>query len=871
MPTDLPLLERDATLARLDQALAAARAGTGGCVVITGEAGMGKTRVLDAWRDGTAGAVQWLRSACDALHTPRPLGPLVDLADVFPPALARTVHAATTYNGLFPDLMGWLGRTQPTPVLVIDDLHWADEATLDAVRYVGRRIAQTPALLVLALRDGEADMPAPVRQTLAQIERAGAIRMALAPLSVAAVSELARGRHLDGAAVHRLTSGNPLFVAQVLETPVGRVPASVRNAVLDRLDTLTPKARGVAEWVSTSPGGLEWALLQALEPAAAEGVDTLHRVGLLDVVPPLVGFRHELVRLAVHESMPPGRRMALHGALADGLSGAPARAGVLARRVHHAAQAGRVADVVALAPMAADEALRVSAHAAAESLFDLALSHAAAAGVPDHTCAAWHESRARLRSRRRDLEASAADWRDAQALYRGMGDRVGQARTLANLALLSSPREEAITLAREALDGLPDSPVGPEHALARYALALALANRGQPGPAVAHAQTAVAMGETAGHVGVLTQALSVCAAVKLSLSADDEAFNMLERSISLAVEHQLSDHAAAAWVNLVGLRLMHAQYPRLFEALAQALPYGQAHDLDLATMQLRIRQLLALVETGRWTEADNTLAALRRDFEDLPRTCETADLVAVRLNGLRGKVDDEAAWAARVKKARAGGTELLPADAMGYAAEAAWLRGDAVQAAYWAREALGQASAPWLVGRLRRTLRAAGQTLPPQDDLPAPFRSSESGQWREAHDAWLALGCPYEAALELLDGDAQALQQALDSLCQLGAEAAAAMARQRLRGLGVRRGVRGPRRAPAGAAFGLTGREQTVGQLLAQGLSNAAIAQRLHRSERTVEHQVSSILAKLGVRQRARAIVILMSTPEPPETPEGFG
>jgi DNA-binding NarL/FixJ family response regulator len=148
--------------------------------------------------------------------------------------------------------------------------------------------------------------------------------------------------------------------------------------------------------------------------------------------------------------------------------------------------------------------------------------------------------------------------------------------------------------------------------------------------------------------------------------------------------------------------------------------------------------------------------------------------------------------------------------------------------------------------------------LPPLEAAIAlPYRLEIEGDWRAASDAWAELGCVYESALALLGGDEAALRAALDRFESLGAGPAASIARRRLRKLGASGLRRGPYAHARQHAFGFTQRENDVAQLLSLGLSNAAIAARLHRSERTVEHHVANVLAKLGVTSRAQALLKL--------------
>jgi DNA-binding NarL/FixJ family response regulator len=128
-----------------------------------------------------------------------------------------------------------------------------------------------------------------------------------------------------------------------------------------------------------------------------------------------------------------------------------------------------------------------------------------------------------------------------------------------------------------------------------------------------------------------------------------------------------------------------------------------------------------------------------------------------------------------------------------------------------------------------------------------------AGDWRGAIRAWRELDAPYEAALAAMFGDDRAARDALAALHRLGARAAV-RAFTRDRGARAGRGLRGPRRTTLANAAGLTRREQEVLAHVAQGLTNAAIADALSLSERTVAHHVSAILGKLGVSTRTAAV-----------------
>ena len=490
------LLEREPALAALGTALSDVRSGQGRCVLVTGEAGVGKTSLLDAAVQADHGRFHWLRAGCDALHTPRPLGPLVDLCGALPEALAHAIHAGQTYNGLFPALLAWL-RHPPAPrVLVIEDLHWADEATLDCVRYLGRRMADAGFALLLTLRPEQLDAHPPLRQTLAALNAAATLRIELGPLSPAAVAVLA-GRHQRRAeGLHALTGGNPFYLQQLLNAAPGALPGSLRDTVLAQADLLAPPVRDALDTLCCSPGGLELEQLLALHPQAVPGLDSPAARALVEARPPWLVFRHELARRALEEALPPLRRWQVHRGLLERLQTLPAQPGLLARQVHHAATAGLAAQGWALAPKAAAEAEAVSAYRAAVRLMQLALAHshgapaAERAQLLDHLALRLHNIQA--------SEESTAALREAIALKQAAGDRVGSAISLAQLALQLTPDPQALGLAEQAVAALDGQFDNAGAGAAFSAMAIALANAGRSAEALQHAQQALRSAEASG-------------------------------------------------------------------------------------------------------------------------------------------------------------------------------------------------------------------------------------------------------------------------------------------------------------------------------------------------------------------------------------
>jgi predicted ATPase len=197
-------------------------------------------------------------------------------------------------------------RERPGAVLVLEDVHWADEGTLDVLRLLGRRMQDVPALAIVTFRDDE---PGPLRVVLGELATAmGVERIELPPLSAEAVRTLAEPHGIDADALHRSTGGNPFYVTEVLSAPAAAIPATVRDAVLARAARLSPPARELLERLAVIPGAADPELIDT----ADEPLDECLLSGMTRLDGRAVAFRHELARLALQREVPPRRRAALH-------------------------------------------------------------------------------------------------------------------------------------------------------------------------------------------------------------------------------------------------------------------------------------------------------------------------------------------------------------------------------------------------------------------------------------------------------------------------------------------------------------------------------------------------------------------------------
>ena len=649
-PPSAELLDREDALGALGRALAAARRGAGRLVLISGEAGIGKTALVRAFC-ARAGPEQLLVGACDGLRTPRPLGPVLDIAAAVGGRLEDAVATGRPLNVVFDALLGEL-RSRCGSVVVLEDLHRADEATLEILGLLGRRVEQLGVLVLVTYRADELPRTHPLRIVLGDLATSSAVaRVELEPLSPGAVARLAAPDGVDAADLHAKTGGNPFFVTEALAGSRGEVPATVRDAVLARTARLGMEARELLDAVAIVPERAELWLLEAIAGPRIDALDECLASGVLRGERQAVAFRHELARLAVEESVGPHRRVALHRAALRALREPPGGRRDLARLAHHAEAADDAAAVLEFAPAAARRAAAVGAHREAAAQYARALRHGGRLPLAE---------RAELLERR-SFECYLSDERhgatgaleEALECWRALGDR--RREGLASDALASrrwcasdiSGAEAAIARAVELLE-----PLGPSPELARvYAGASSIAmNLEKADDAFAWGDRALALIDEAHDVETFARQLNNTGTMALLLGRR-EGRDALERSIAVAAAAGLDVHVGRGYIHL-GWAGSRTRDFRLIDRLADGIEYCTEHGLELWRLYLIAYRARADLDRGRWSDAAEAASYIlgRPHRAPLLRLLALTVLATVRARrgdpGVEGPLEEASAIAA---------------------------------------------------------------------------------------------------------------------------------------------------------------------------------------------------------------------------------
>jgi DNA-binding CsgD family transcriptional regulator len=859
----MELVDRDIPLQELNTAWHHAAIQEGCAVLIYGEAGIGKTALVEQFVHQQKKPIRLLWGACDALFTPRPLGPLHDIAAQTQGSLSQLLQAEATPSMIFAACLHEL-QSQPT-IVVVEDIHWADEATLDLLKYLGRRIHLTHSLLIVTYRDDALNPQHLLRLLLGDLATSAAVHhLALTPLSTAAVGKLAAGRLIDLELLYKQTGGNPFYVTEVLATEQEGIPPTVRDAVLARAARLSLSGRAVLNAAAVIGPRIEAWLLKEVVQAEANAVEESLTNGILLAQGNQFLFRHELSRQTILDAILPHQRTFLHQTVLDVLKTLPPAAQEVTRLAHHAASANDKKAILKYARRAGQEAAQLGMHRAATTWFELVLPHVEALSVQEQI--ELYENYA-LANQSRDLDKSFGAFQQVANLAQATDQPVVQGLAVVRMAVVRyrlGEQDACDHLLQEALTLL--EPLSPNRALVSAYPLVAMRHlfQGEAETAVIFAEKGYQMALQSENIDNVLQAYQVVGLCTMPLNHSQGLYH-LEQCLQMALDNKQFRMAGAVYSNLIMHKLDVYQTNQVEALVLKAKAYQVEHDLDFNLNMTQAWEAMLCLYQGRWLECEAISTAVLQvssvPIARIPALAAQGRLLARRGEAERAKklLDESYILSSKVNNQQRIGIYYCAA------VEAAWLAGDEatvkmVLAAFY--ETAVQNKQPGFAAELAYWHWQTEGKVETFDWMVKPFVLEINGEWHQAANEWQRLGCPYEQARALVEGDIEAQKAALLIFEELGARPMTEVVRQKLQDAGVQTIPRGPRTTTKQNPFNLTNRQVEVLALLIENLSNVEIAARLHISPKTVDHHVSAVLGKLNVSSRTEAAEIGRQHPD---------
>ncbi len=869
------LIEREQDLEQLDELLSGAELRRGRIVQVTGEAGIGKTSVVQAFVERLSATQRVAFGLCDALYTPRPLGAVYEIAASLGRQCAELAEQRCAADELFPALLRELQSAKNTLVLVAEDVHWADKGTLDFIRYLGRRIAHTPVLFLITYRDDEVTAEHPLTQVLGDIPAQSLARIQLNPLSSDGIELLNLSHSVSSEEILRVTGGNPFFITELLASQdhaMTSAPSSVREAVNARLSRISESERSFLEAASLIPVSIRTELLDPMFNGNAEMLASacIGRGLLKREQDGALRFRHELARLATAERLTNVEQQRIHEQLLEILlrTNEPP----LDQLVHHAAGALKTHEVLKYAPIAAEEAAKLGAHREACGHLATALEFVSEAGP--ELAATLYERWAYEAGLSLKIDDDVIDARrHAITLWRALGrkDKVGEnLRWLSRLHWYRGEAAKAAQYSDDAVNLLESEQASPEKAMA-YSLRSQLHMlNDRMSLAIDWGEKAIEIAQNYDAKHVVAHALNNIGTAKLFRG---EIAGLDDMNESLRLSRALKQHedVARVYTNLAEYAVEFRDFSLAEQILSEGIAFDTEHDLDSWTFYLIGRLAQLRLDQGRLEDA-KTIAegVLARDDQTLLMKLP-ANIVLAKTHLRLGIADARTKLSDALQAALSTGEMQYIVPVRTAFLEAAALAPNSFDWSEHLAALLNLRADDVMLWRRAEIWLWSQQCGCEEDhelfkDLPKPYAALQSSNYRLAADEFARLGMAYHAAYaNMLQGSEQSVISAHRASLEIGAKPLEAACKDQAKEKGflarLSRKTRGPYGASKSHPLGLTKKEQEILAQLATGATNQEIAEALSRSRRTVENHVSAVLRKLNANSRTDVILRLQNEP----------
>jgi DNA-binding CsgD family transcriptional regulator len=852
------LIERDNFLSALDSGFREAASGEGYSFFIMGEAGIGKTSLVKAFLKKTEEeSIQYI-GACDSLFTPRPLGPLYDLALQINEHWINQINSVSSRAELFSRFVQELTQKQKPVIIVFEDIHWADEATLDFVKFLARRITRLKCLFILTLRDDEINQQYSLRNVFSDLAPDTFTRLVLTPLSKKAVRKLADEKGYDGEDVYSISGGNPFYVNEILASYSLGVPDSVKDSILCFYNRLEDEAKNVLQFLSVIPEGLELTRLYKIDPSFHEAIESCLANKILVIKNNKIFFKHELYRRTIEASLSPFKRIALNKSLLDFFLRSFEEKGEIEKIVHYAKNASDNRLVVKYAPLAAKQAASVGAHIEASKLFYTAIEYFEENDTDQlvklyedyaYECYLTNQLQDAIIYQGRALKI----WEEKNEVER-LGNSL---RLFSRLWWFDGNRQKAESYAAKAIEVLNKEPCSKAKAMAYSNMSQLKMLSDQTGECIFWGEKAISIARDVNDDETLAHAMiNMGSALMLTQSSAQKGIGLLREALEISLKNSYHEHAARAYTAMGSNAVTIKDYSFAKQTLEEGINYCEERDIDSLKLYMLGWKARLNLETGNWNEAFAIASNLLKK-ENLPPVIKIGALTVVATIKIRRGEQDPLPLLLEAKKLAFVTTELQRiVPALIALLEYEWASGKRCIEQEVLHETMNMFLHLEKISKKCRFFFWIDKMKEHYPEIREKYRSSLSTEKTAQQDSvsWEELGCPYEEALSLFDGTDDDKRKALLIMQQLNASAIYEKLKMEMRSSGIKKIPRGLRESTRANPAQLTNRELDVLHLLKKGIQNKEIAEALFISPKTVDHHISSILFKLDVNSRSKAV-----------------
>lgn len=845
----------------MDEKYQALLKGEGHTLFVLGEAGIGKTSLIRRFKENAEKFTYVLTGTCDSLITPRPLGPLYDISIQLSHRFQQLLKSGDERPVLYSALMEELKGKDLPVIMIIEDIHWADEATLDLVKFLSRRMETLNCLLILTYREDEIAPNHPIRKIYGEIPGPLYSRISLSRLSLEAVRELSDGTGFNPHEVYTLTGGNPFYVNEVLAWYSPGIPDNIKDSILGVFYSQKEEVRDLWELISVLPGKIDIRLLELIQPDFYLILDKCIHSGVLIQEENALFFKHELYRKTIEESLNPLRRIRLNERILEVLLDNKEKVD-LSLIVHHGNDSKNFKIVAEYAPLAAEKAISHGAHLEAASLYGMALKVSEMqeiSGLQREQLANLYEVHS-YECYLTNQHGSAIDSQQtALEIWRESGDKIKigtSLRILSRLNWFIGEKDRAEKFGLMAIEALENGFPLKERARAYSNYAQLKMLSGEKNEALSYGEKAVDLARKIRDEEILCHALNNVGTVRFMY--DGISNKELQQSLEIGLKHDYQEHAARAYTNISCISIDHRKYEEALRILNEGIEYCRERDLDSWTYYMLAWKCRYHFEQCQFEEAER-IGKNILDYEGHPPIVRIIPLTLLgRLMIRQGNISGiENLEEARELAITSGELQRIVPVTIAFL-EYAWITKDGAEHRNLLKitlDLLDRIFIPHYYEELAYWMNKNGISFERARLTQGIFNIDIAGKWKEAAEKWKALGCRYEQALSLLNGTEDSRNKAFSILEELGLNGTLEAVKSKLRSKGIKKIPRGPRPSTKKNSANLTSRQIEVLKLIKSGLMNAEIAEKLFLSPKTVDHHISAILRKLEVNSRQKAVV----------------